>query len=102
MVIRSSERSAMTSGSPRLPIDGPRAGRPEMLGGEFRHGVRISRQMPDHPGIVHAVTGCGALRMIETGWNRDRVILPDLDDALADLGMAIALGAREAIVIDLG
>src|SRR5436190_15212465 len=102
MVIRSSVGSAMTSGGPWLPVVGARLGRPAMLGSEFRHAVRILRQVPDHPGIVHAITGCGALRMIKSGWNRDRVILPDLHDALADLGMAVTFRARKPVVVDLG
>src|SRR5689334_6979899 len=102
MVIRSSAGSAMTSGSPRRPVIGARLGRPAVLGSEFRHGIRILRQMPDHSGIVHAIDEAGALRMIRTGWNRDRVVFPDLDDTLADLGMTVTFRARKSVMIDLG
>src|SRR5687768_5146926 len=57
--------------------------------------------MTDHPGVIHAVARRCALRVVEPGWNLDRVVLPNLDDLLAELGVAVALRLGEAIVIDL-
>ena len=57
--------------------------------------------MTDHPRVIHAVARRRALRMVEPGRNPDRVVLPDLDHFLAELGVAVALRLGEAIVIDL-
>ena len=76
--------------------------RPGVLGREFRHGVGLAGQVADHPGVIHAVTGRRALRMVVAGHDLDRVVLPHLEHLLAEFGVAEALRVREAVVIDLG
>ena len=62
-------RSAAAVEIARPPERRVRLHRPRVLGGELGHGVRLVRQMPDHPGVVHPVARRRALRMIETGGN---------------------------------
>ena len=65
--------------------------RPGVLGGEFRHVVGLAGQVADHPGVVHAVAGRRALRMVVAGQDLDRVVLAHLEHLLAELGVAVAL-----------
>src|SRR5688500_9394389 len=76
--------------------------RPRVLGGELRHDIGVTRQMPDHPRVVHAVTWRRALRVIVSGGDADRVVVTNLDDLVAELRVAVALRLAETVVIDLG
>ena len=49
-----------------------------MLRGEFRHVVGLAGQVADHPGVVHAVAGCGGLRVVEAVEDLDGVVRPHL------------------------
>ena len=64
--------------------------------------VGVTRQMPDHPRVVHAVAWRRALRVIVSGGDADRVVLTNLDDLVAELRVAVALRLAETVVIDLG
>ena len=56
---------------------------PGMLGGEFGNGIGIVRQVADHPGIIHPVTGCRGLRVIIAVEDFHRIVLPHPQDVVA-------------------
>ena len=58
--------------------------------------------MTDHPRVVHTVAGGGTLRVVVARLDADRVVGANLDDRFTQLRVPIALGRREAIVVQLG
>ena len=49
--------------------------------------------MADDPAVVHAIARRGALGMVEAGGNAHGVEGADLQDLVAELGMAVTLAA---------
>src|SRR3954451_3815166 len=93
--------SSMVAASGGAPEAGAGLHRPAMLRREIGHGIGAVRQMPDDPGIVHGVARRGDLGMVDAE-DLDGIVVPDLEHGLAQLGMAIALGPVETVMVNFG
>ena len=72
-----------------------------MLFGEAEAGVAVAGQVADDPDVVHPIAGSRDLGMGHAVEDLDRVVAPHPVDVVPQLGVAVALGQREAVVVDL-
>jgi len=69
---------------------------------ETRTFVGLTVQMTNGPDIQHRVPGRGALRVVVTGLDTQRIAVTDLVDVVAVFGVAVSVIGTKAIVIQLG